>query len=363
MSVNRPHRLAATAAVLALLLAAGPAAAGEFQKTFRFDADDLQVAAMVGRIEVRPAAGDAFEVTVHVRGADADEGLVSFVEEKDRLRVEFPLDEHDRYVYPEMGGRQTTIRFRDHEAEESSWLKKIFDGMNGQKITVTGDGRGLELWTDVTIAVPRGAGLVVRHGVGAVEARRIVGDLDLDTHSGAIAVEDLAGDLRADTGSGAVVANFVEGNVDVDTGSGAVALQGIEGDKVLVDTGSGGVTADGIACGRFLVDTGSGSVRARHVAADAADIDTGSGGVTLQLDRMGTGRFVIDTGSGGIDLVLPPDASARISADTGSGSVQADLDGATVEHQERSEMRLTVGGGDARVILDAGSGSITVKGS
>jgi hypothetical protein len=37
------------------------------------------------------------------------------------------------------------------------------------------------------------------------------------------------------------------------------------------------------------------------------------------------------------------------------------VEGATIEHEEDDELRLTVGDGDARVSLDAGSGSITVR--
>ena len=358
------RRTACLAAGLALLLAAATALGGEFERTFRFDSDDLEVVAMIGRVEVIAAEGQDFTVTVRVRGHDADETLITFTEEQGRdgkLAVAFPLQEHSRYVYPELGGGSTTIQFRDENSEESSWLKRVFAGMSGQKVTVSGKGRGLEMWADLTIAVPAGADLRVRHGVGAVDAAKVAGDLDLDTHAGAITVAGLAGDLRADTGSGAVTAAAVRGSVNIDTGSGGVEVTDVEGDKVHVDTGSGGVRLEDVSCGDLLVDTGSGGVRARGVAADQARIDTGSGSVKLQLDRMGGGRFVIDTGSGGIELELPDGASARISADTGSGRVKADVAGATIEHQDDGELQMTVGDGKARVTLDAGSGSIAIR--
>ncbi len=360
----RTHRrTACLAAGLALLLAAATALGGEFERTFQFDSDDLEVVAMIGQVEVIAADGKDFTVTVRVRGHDADEALITFTEEQGRngkLAVAFPLQEHSRYVYPELGGGSTTIHFRDENSEESSWLKRVFAGMSGQKVTVSGKGRGLEMWADLTIAVPAGAGLRVRHGVGAVHADQVAGDLDLDTHSGAIAVAGLVGHLRADTGSGAVTASAVKGSVSIDTGSGGVEVANVEGDKVHVDTGSGSVELVDVSCQDLLVDTGSGRVRARGVATDQARIDTGSGSVKLQLDRMGGGSFVIDTGSGGIELELPVEASARISVDTGSGSVKADVAGATIEHQDKGELRMTVGDGKARVSLDAGSGSVVI---
>jgi len=103
-------------------------------------------------------------------------------------------------------------------------------------------------------------------------------------------------------------------------------------------------------------------VKARRIGADKAKIDTGSGSAELNLDRMGDGEFIIDTGSGSIKLVLPEGASARITADTGSGKVHNEIAGAKIRHKERDEIDMTVGDGDAKVTLDAGSGSITISG-
>jgi hypothetical protein len=51
-----------------------------------------------------------------------------------------------------------------------------------------------------------------------------------------------------------------------------------------------------------------------------------------------------------------------VTADTGSGRVRNEIDGADVRHMERDELDMTVGAGDARVSLDAGSGSVTISG-
>jgi len=367
MITRHLHRTPGTAAAagLILLLAAGTALGGDFTRTFRFTGETLELADMIGAVEVTAATGDAYEVTVHVQGADAAEDALQFIEEQGgdaKLAIRFPLDEHSRYVYPALGKSKTTIHFRDQDPEQKSWLKKVFGQLEGTKVTVSGEGRGLELWADVTVAVPPGGALKVRHGVGRIGAEGVRGDLDLDTHSGRILVSDLEGDLRADTGSGSVVVTAVRGDVLADTGSGEVGLTDVRGDKIHVDTGSGMVKADKVVCRDLYVDTGSGGVRARNVEADQAKIDTGSGGVTLRLDRMGEGRFLIDTGSGAIDFELPKDASATIDADTGSGMIQADVEGARIVHQERTELKMVVGEGKARVTLDAGSGGITIKG-
>lgn len=366
------------AGVIAAILIPASALADDFTREFTFDAKKLEVGNLIGEVAVTEASGDEFRVTVHVQGEDAEENLVEFDTDDGRaakLIVRFPVDDHRKYVYPALGRNSQTQFHLDKENDES-WLKRLF---GGKRITVKGSGRGLEMWADVEIAVPAGADLVVKIGTGAIEADDVRGDLVLDTHTGGVDARDIDGDLTADTGSGHVKIENVEGDVLADTGSGHVEVRGVRGEvvvdtgsgsvevldvkggKVHVDTGSGGVELEEISCDGLLVDTGSGGVRARGVKTDRAEIDTGSGSVVLELDRMGPGRFVVDTGSGGIELALPDDASARIEADTGSGRVRNEIEDADVHEQEKDEIRMTLGDGDARVTLDAGSGSITIR--
>ncbi|MFT5232322.1 MAG: hypothetical protein ACI9UK_001407 [Candidatus Krumholzibacteriia bacterium] len=354
--------------LLSLLLVvglAGLANAEELKSDFTVDSKDLKFTNLIGEISVIEATGNEFEIQIVVRGEDAEADMLTFESSNDGedvFAIRYPLDEHDDYVYPPMGSNsKTTFSFRNDDSGEKSWLKKIYHQMSGKKVTVRGEGRGLEIWADVTIAVPKGAALEVQHGTGEITALNIDGDLYLDISSGRVTAEHIEGNLIVDTGSGRVDVANVKGNVDVDTGSGRVAVSDCEGDEVKVDTGSGSVTVDNVVCEVLDVDTGSGSVKAKAVAADQARIDTGSGSVVLQLDRMGTGNFVIDTGSGSIEMVMPEDASAHITADTGSGSVKNSHPGASIVSKSHGEMVLAIGDEEARVRLDAGSGSIRVK--
>ena len=367
-AISRHGRLSAglyIALVFLFLSLGGAAWAADFERTFSFDSKEMIVASMIGAVEVIQAAGDEFKITVRVQGNDAEEGLLEFHAtqgSKGELEVAFPLKDHRKYVYPPMGhDAKTNIHFQNEGGEGGSWLKKVFHGISGQQITVRGHGSGLEIWADLTIEVPRGRVLHLNQGVGTIGATAMEADLDLDIHSGSIEGSDIEGDFAADTGSGSVAVRGIKGDLLVDTGSGGVTGANVQGQKVMVDTGSGGVTLKGINCVSLSVDTGSGSVDARGVTAEKASIDTGSGSVLLQLDGMGAGKFVIDTGSGGITLDLPDGASAHISADTGSGSVDTQISGAMVKIKGDDQLEMTVGDGEARVILDAGSGSITIR--
>ncbi len=293
MKSHRRNPLVMSMALLITFTLFAVAAVGaEFEKEFTFDGKELLVSNMIGAIKIKEGSSDVFRVLISVQGEDAREELLEFITEEgsqSALAIKFPLDDHTKYVYPALGrNSSTSIHFQEEKDHGGSWLKKIFSGMNGKKVTVKGKGNGLEMWADVTIEVPARHILEVRHGVGEIMATGLEADLTLDTHSGRISVENLQGDLLADTGSGRVAVLNIEGEVNIDTGSGSVSVTNCSGSEIMVDTGSGSVEAEMIDCQYLLIDTGSGRVEARAIKADRAKIDTGSGSVVLQLDRMGT---------------------------------------------------------------------------
>jgi DUF4097 and DUF4098 domain-containing protein YvlB len=368
MSESRLHPVRWIVPILAVLLIPAlstPARAG-FDTKKSVSANHLTLRNLIGEVSVVGHSGRDFEIEVSVQGSDADEDSVQIDFQEGStatLNVLFPIDQSKNFVYPKMGSGTTTFSL-DGKNGDSSWLSKFLGGSSNKRIKVTGRGSGLEIWADVTVRVPAGSSVEILHGVGDITAQGVDADIELDSSSGSVTIGNINGRLGVDVGSGAVVAENVRGDkILIDTGSGSVELNDCAGKDVTVDTGSGRVQIDNVEADKLSVDTGSGSVKLKRVAAESVSVDTGSGAVTLELDRMGTGRFEIDTGSGGVDLRLPPDASAEIRAETGSGGIDLDLDGsgAEVHHIEEDSVSISVGGGEARVNLDTGSGSIRVR--
>ena len=338
------------------------ALAADIDKTVTLDADEVELVNLIGRVHVLPTDATTFTAVVHVRGRDAQPGLVEVVAEKGRqgrIVITFPVEEHREYVYPELGNSRTTVTLDDGTGS-GGWFEKVVQGLAGKRIDVRGKGKGLEVWADVELSVPRHRAARVVLKVGAIEAARVRGELVLDTASGAIGVTDHEGALVCDTGSGSVKVSDVVGEVLVDTGSGSVRVGGHVGASLKIDTGSGSVEVKGTETEYLYVDTGSGSVEAVEIKADAARIDTGSGSVSLEFLRLGKGKFVIDTGSGGVDLVLPRDVSAELQVDTGSGGIDHGLDSAEVQRDERDQLQARLGKGEARIIVDTGSGGVDI---
>ncbi len=369
----------ALAALVAATVLSAPAFAG-FDESHRFDARSLEVANLIGKVAIRQATGDEFEVDVSVRGADGVRRNIEIEQERGsraRLDVVFPVDDERRFVYPEFSRRRAQLWFR--EGRSSSLLGEILRAVSGRRIRVQRSGSGMEVWADLTIRVPEGASLTLEHGAGDVEVRDLVADLDIDVKagvmeaagldgqselrvgSGRLAVRDMRGELELDTGSGGIsLEDFQGGELVIDTGSGSVEVAGVDAESIDVDTGSGGVRMSGVEAERLVVDTGSGGVGVESAAIDAASIDTGSGSVRLALVRMGDGEFDIDTGSGGISLLVPEDVSARFDIDVGAGGIDVDVPIARTLHKSRGEMRFVSGDGRASVILDTGAGSVRV---
>lgn len=333
------------------------AAAGEFTYEQTVSASELTVSNLIGEVKVVPAEGDEFAVKIEVAGKDAAEDLFEIKLHRGddaELKIMFPVEEHRSYVYPPMGGSKVKI---SPERGGKSFIDKLL-GLNRQ-VRVRGDGDGLHMWADVTVAVPRGKSLKFYNGVGDMAAGGVEGDVLLDGSWGKVLAVDIRGEVSVDTGSGSVAAERIRGRLHVDTGSGGVKMSDIEG-SVMVDTGSGRVTGVDLDCRKLVVDTGSGGIQLHRAGADAVRLDTGSGDVEIELLRMSAGDYVIDTGSGGVRVRLPADSSVRIEADTGSGGIKWDLGDVDVRHKEKNEALLIVGGGAADMSIDTGSGSIRI---
>jgi hypothetical protein len=332
-----------------------------FDERLSVSADTVVVRNLIGQIDVEGHGGSDFEIEVRVQGDDATPERVQVRLDEGRraeVIISFPLDESRRYVYPRLKGGKVSFGTEDHGG---NWLTKLLGG-GGSQIRVAGRGSGLEIWADATVRVPTGSKIVVEHGVGTIRALDVEADLDLSSMSGPVEVAGATGSVSVDTGSGHVSVEHVRGALHLDTGSGHVSVSDVQAKDIHVDTGSGGVGLERVDGSTVHVDTGSGGVKAEGVSADDLMIDSGSGSVTLQLDRMGAGEFMIDTGSGSIDLRLPPDASADVRADTGSGGIDFDLTGEhRLQRVDDDEARLTIGSGDAEVMLDTGSGSIRIS--
>ena len=172
----------------------------------------------------------------------------------------------------------TTITFDDDDMEDSSWLRKIFKGVSGDRVKISGKGRGLKMWADVQILVPEGRRLNVKLGAGDIAAEDVAADLNLDTASGPIKARNIDGKLLADTGSGAVDVSGIHRRREYRHGQRLGGRPGLPGRQV-----PRRYRQRRRGCGRHRVSGVAHRHRQRRCQrprtsrADRAKIDTGSG--------------------------------------------------------------------------------------
>ena len=352
----RAHRKtrASTPAILAALafLTFGHSAAAQGQERYELSGNNIAVYNLAGNITIERGSGSAVVVEVTLNGPDATRLAVETGElgGRNTLRVRYPME---RIIYADMRGSRTQLRYRPDGTFGDDRRRR-----RSRRITISGSGRGVEASADLTIKVPEGKRLNVHLAVGEVEVTGTDGTLYIDTHQAPVTASDVSGLLNIDVGSGSVEVSNVRGPVEIDTGSGSVIARRVSGDRLLVDTGSGSVRASDVSAPEINIDTGSGSVTLTNATADDIVIDTGSGGVSVDLTS-DVRKLLVDTGSGSVRITVPENVGGELEIDTGSGGIEVDFP-LQITKWERTYVHGTLGDGKGRIVIDTGSGSVTL---
>ncbi len=352
MSISVPLRLAAAvAAAISLTSIAIPSAlTAQASGTFSVRGERVEIYNIAGTVRLQSGSGSAVVVEIEAGGADANRLRVETgtIGPAETLRVIYP---DNRIVYPGLHrGSRTQIRVRS----DGTFFGRRSG--RGDRVTVTGAGRGLEAYADLTISIPSGQTVSIFLGVGEVEVSNVNGDLLIDVASAPVTTRDTRGELSIDTGSGSVEVTNARGDVSIDTGSGRVEVSGITGASLFVETGSGSVTGGDLEVGEMNIDTGSGGINLKNVTSANVRLDTGSGSVNLDL-TIDVDLLDIDTGSGSVTVTIPDDLGAELSIESGSGGIDFDMP-VTIRRFNRRELHGSLGDGRGVIRIDTGSGGV-----
>ncbi len=342
---------------LMLVVAALPLSAQQNQ-TYTLPGGDVALYNLAGQVSVAGGTGSAVSVSVTTIGSDAERLRIENGELRGRqtLRVLYP---EDRIIFPELGrGNSSNLTIR----EDGTWGddQDRWNGRSrGRKVTIRGDGSGLEASANLRITVPAGKRVRVFLGVGKVEIANVDGDLRVDASTGNVTSRGTRGSLDIETGSGDIAIEDAAGNVSLDTGSGDVTITRMKEGNLKVDTGSGSVEGTGIATSDASIETGSGDIRITDLSAPRLSLETGSGSV--RADLTGSPDLLhVDTGSGDVTLHLPDGINAMVDLETGSGDFDLDFPLQLV-HKGDGNLRGQIGDGRGRIEIETGSGDIALR--
>jgi hypothetical protein len=350
--------------LFASLCLAGGVASADVTRTLKAElsADPsrpFRVENLVGHMVVRQGTGSKVVVTATVHAEDGKTAdLLALREVRDAktghptLRMAYPLD------------RYTSYRYGPDSGSSSGLFERMFSGRDnvtydGTRVSVSG-GRGLLLYADLLVEIPRGASGTFRNAVGKIEGSSVEGTLRFDSGSGGISLRDFKGDVVADTGSGDVSASSGRGSFKCDTGSGDCLLSTFRGDVIDLDTGSGDINVTDSSARMVRADTGSGDVHLDVDDTEEVKADTGSGDVSLDLGGSKLTRVSADTGSGDVAVKLPAGAGFELSADVGSGDVTSGFEDATAVVHRRKVKGYRRGDLQVKIDVDTGSGDVSV---
>lgn len=361
-------RFPLTAAALALALAAAAApAALQAQQEIRagqaatLTGSDIHIYDVSGYVTLRRGTGSGVTVQATAQGADGGR-LRFFVDDDGLFRVQYPED-MDELAMPERAGRtrsffggRTNMRLR-----ADGTFGGDMDGRRNRGREITIGRGGLRAWADLEVTVPEGAQLTVHLAVGEVRVSGVDGRVTIDTWSADAVAENIAGEWLFDAGSGNVEVRGARGALRIDTGSGNGTVSAMRGDVLDIDTGSGDVEVSDTQVQRCRFDTGSGDVRATGLTAQRCEADTGSGDVRLDYAGGAIDDLTIDTGSGSVGVTLPPNPSVTMQIETGSGGIDVERAGGMLQRRSRNELALRFGEGRGRVVIDTGSGGVTIR--
>jgi hypothetical protein len=331
--------------------------AAQQTRNYSLAGNEVALYNLAGEVSVLGGSGTAVSVDVTTIGPDAGRLSVENGDLRGRptLRILYP---EDRIVFPGLGrGNSSNLTIR----EDGTWGDSQ-DGWNrrsgGRKVSIHGDGSGLEAYANLRITVPPGKRVRLFLGVGKVDISNVDGDLRIDAATADVTSHATRGGLNIDTGSGDVLVEDASGAVALETGSGDVRITRMKDGDLKVETGSGSVVGSGIATGAATIETGSGDIRLTDITAPQLSLETGSGSVRADL-RGSPELLHIDTGSGDVTLHLSEGIDATVDLETGSGDFDLDFPLQLVRKSE-GNLRGKIGDGRGRIEIETGSGDIAL---
>lgn len=371
------------------LLAAASTVSAQSAERFSLSGTRAAIYNLAGEVRVERGTGPNVIVELTRGGADADELSVRTGDAEGWSALRVLYSDH-QIVYPRMGRMSRTefdvgsdgtfggSALRASLSADGYSVQSFRIGRSRERIRVSGRGSGLEAWADLRVLVPAGKTVAIHIGVGKVDVTNVDGDVRVDARSGSVSATGIKGGLLIDTGSGSVKAIDVDGHAWVDTGSGSVQIDTHKNGRLRVDTGSGSIdvtnaeaqdvdldTGSGTVRltavrGRVVkANTGSGGIRAERIAARDINFDTGSGSIVVRL-LSDVDNMRLDTGSGSVTLYVPDALGAQLEVDTGSGGIDTEIPLQVVQ-KRRSHLRGRLGDGNGQIVIDTGSGSVSIR--
>lgn len=285
----------------------------------------------------------------------------------------------------------------DHEMEANNWDKSTRPqiSMNGQVVTVDANARGAgdhSVTSDLDIAVPRKAPVVVSTHHGDVSIMGRDGNADITSQDGDVAVTDLNGALTLSLDHSSARISQISSDVTIQGQANDVSLEDVKGAVRLNGDFMESVRLSRIAKpisfqtsrtemslarldGDLNLDSGdlnatsaSGPLRLRTSSKDiilngvTGDVRVANENGTVEVHFNKVGNTEVSDRNSDIRLFFPEKASFQLEAQTRDGEIQSDFNSLNVSNNDdRSTASGSVNGGGPRVAINNEHGGIEIR--
>jgi hypothetical protein len=178
-------------------------------------------------------------------------------------------------------------------------------GGDAFRIMVSTSRHGLRAKTDLTVRVPKGAALEVRHDLGDVSVSGMEAAVSAKSSAGNVRVEECRGPVTITNTAGNTEVRSVRGDATVSSSAGEISLHDIRG------------------CARARGTAGN--ISMDEIRGDTIEAATSAGNVEIHLPGRFAGRLKAESSAGNVSVVVPRDARCRVRAHTSLGSVHNSL--------------------------------------
>jgi DUF4097 and DUF4098 domain-containing protein YvlB len=220
-----------------------------------------------------------------------------------------------------------------------------------------------EYGSDLTIYVPEASSIEFNGVSTDVDARGLVGSVDLQVVSGDLYLNGGTSRITAQTVSGDVELHDSTGRVRVGTVSGEVETYNTTGDARYSTVSGDIIVEDG---GTDLeLESVSGDIEVKNRAMREVGGHSVSGDIDISGEPVNRSAIEFDSVSGSIRVRLAGDVNARFDVETGSGSIRnriSDDKPRVSRFTQEETLKFTLGDGEGQVILTTRSGDISISG-
>jgi DUF4097 and DUF4098 domain-containing protein YvlB len=367
----------------------------------------------IGLAATQASRFDWDELRDHIQLGDEDFQLFGHTYSyEDQLAQSFPAG-HNLHVTNERGAVNVTdsednqIRVTIHkrigaqnqsDADKWNGSTKPQITLNGSTVTVDANTQGAgdhRVTSDLDIAIPRKASVVISSKHGDVNLMGRDGDADVTAAHGEVSVADINGKLALNLDQSSARISQIASDVAVQGRANDVSLEDIHGSVRLdgefmeslklvkiakgvtfrssrtsmefskldgdLNLDSGDLQATNIA-GPVRLTTRSKDVHLTEVSGDVR-LEDENGEIDIQMSKLGSVQ--LDNRNGDIEIYLPDKGGFQLNAQARNGEIQSDFSDLKVDNgDDHATANGTVGGGGPHIVLNNEHGTIAIhKGS